>query len=98
MLYHLLQRVYPICTTRLLLYKITTFCPDMTRNSTAASITEAAVFICSTNWNLSLRQTEIFILNPRKIILQLRHQETLYRQDVPIRDRNILPFHPRLQR
>ena len=42
--YHPLQRVSPLCTTRVLLFKITTFCPNMTRNNTAASITEAAVF------------------------------------------------------
>ena len=35
MLYHPLQRVDPICTTRLLLYKITTFCPNMTKITAA---------------------------------------------------------------
>ena len=44
MLYHPLRAVDPICTTRLLLYKITTFCPNMTK-ITAASITEAAVLL-----------------------------------------------------
>jgi hypothetical protein len=42
---HPLQSDFPICTTRILLFKITTFCPNMTQNSTAASDLEAAVFL-----------------------------------------------------
>ena len=37
-LYHPLQRVYAICTTRILLLKITTFCLEYDRNSTAADL------------------------------------------------------------
>ena len=45
MLYHHLQGELPVCTTRILLFKITTFCLEYDTNSTAASITEAAVLL-----------------------------------------------------
>ena len=48
MLYHPLQRVYLFCTTGILLLKITTFCPNMTENSTAADHKVGGCFlICS---------------------------------------------------
>ena len=45
MLYHPLQRVDPICTTRILLFEITTFCPQHDENNSRRPDGQRLLFI-----------------------------------------------------